>query len=118
MAYKKKSERVQKMTKNFMSLREQGMSIQKIADKFSLHYTTVYDELEAIAKANNTSRNELLYHPHSVHSPACKKTQHAPVEELINIEETTSAFDKAITDIEIILKHVDQILEKEQEITK
>ena len=110
-----KSERVRKMKENFMSLREQGMSFREIADKFSLHYTTVYAELESIAQANGVSRVSLLYEPHSKHSPACKCTR-TTLEEMVNIEETQSAFENAINDINTIIVNIDQIIEKDKEI--
>lgn len=118
MAHPKKSERVLKMSENFMSLREQGMSISEIADKFSLHFTTVYDELDSISKANGVSRNSLLDRPHSCHSSPIGKKKQTKAKELINIEETALAFEKTLMDIDTILKNIDQFLEKEQEITK
>lgn len=118
MAHPKKSERVLKMSENFMSLREQGMSISEIADKFSLHFTTVYDELDSISKANGVSRDSLLDRPHVCHSSPIGKKKQTKAKELINIEETALAFEKTLMDIDTILKNIDQFLEKEQEITK
>lgn len=115
MARPKKSERVRKMRENFMSLREQGLSFREIADKFSLHFTTVYAELESIAQANGVSRASLLYEPHSSHSPACKCT-HKSLAESVDIEGTRAAFENALKDIDTILVNIDTIFELEKEI--
>ena len=60
MAGERRSERTKVMMENFMTEHENGFSIYKIAEKYGLHYTTVYDHLEEIAEANGLSRDDLL----------------------------------------------------------
>ena len=54
------SERVVRMKQDFMRLHNEGKTIKEIAEIYNLHYTTVYDYLEEIAKANNIDRSNLL----------------------------------------------------------
>lgn len=76
MALPSQSERTFQMLKNFLQLRDQGLSIKEIAYKFNLDTSTVYRNLDRVVQQYNAThpdtpitRESLLERPHSPHVP-------------------------------------------------
>lgn len=110
------SERTKKMKENFMSLREKGLSFEKIASRFDLSSATIYGNLQAIAHENGVSRASLLYFPHKKHNVS---NYHTISQELssVDIEEVRTLFSNTIENCTKLISAIDNIL-KEEEIEK
>ncbi len=107
-----KSERVNRLIKEYMSDRQEGMSNEKIARKHGVSTVTLYKYLQTIADANGVSREELLYEPHKPYillkkKESCKK-------EPINPKEVKEEFDKVLETISGIIEKISK-WEKQEE---
>lgn len=117
-------ERTFQLDQGYLLLREQNLSHQEIADRFSVHVSTVYRRLQGIADANHTTREALLYQLKSPHSPHCDiktppKTVHG-LELLDDLKHaTTDANDlidgidfclsSEIKDLRSVIQHVNEL---------
>lgn len=108
-----RSERVNKLIRNFMEWHEDGKTIEEIADLCHVSIFTVYENLQEIADNHGVSRDSLLERPHKDHevlSPRVSKKN-----EKINREELTKNFSDAISSISGIIAAIDKELEKQEE---
>lgn len=115
----KSSERVHKMKEEFMSLHNNGKTIPEIATMFHLHYTTVYDHLEEIAKENGVDREDLLK---VVQAPKTRKEskkiegglpkKNEDMADIVN--QLTTAFSGMHKTVDSLVKLVDGVIQGEE----
>ena len=99
----KNSESTSQMKKEFIKLRDSGMSIQEIAEKYGMTARNIYFHLQEIADENNISRDELLFRP--------KKQQYSKTIKLGKKAKEAISHEELKKDFSEILEKVDHILE-------
>lgn len=118
----KRDERTLKMMEEYMSLRNEGYTVEQIAKKFGLSTFTVYHYLNEIAKKYGVPREELLDVPHS--KPVTYERQFAPVKPIDSAEfdrkskEIMSNLDNLCAEIGkgiAVFKTVEDEFKKEEE---
>ena len=106
--------RVDRMKQGFMQFRNEGYSIEEIANYFDVAQMTVYNYLQEIAEENGVTRESLLYVPHKEHeAPDSRKEVKKP--SLINIDELNQKFENVIKETEGILYEVRNVLAAEED---
>lgn len=63
----RENERTLKMKQEFVSRRDEGQSINQIADRFGLSPSTVYKKIDQIAQDSGRTRESLLERVHRPH---------------------------------------------------
>lgn len=101
----KTSERVMKLKENFMRLHEEGYSIYEIAEMYGVHYSTVYNRLEEIAKENNVTREELLREVHK--TPAFWERQAQKMK--VDVDNLVTCLEQAKEKVQNIQKSIEEI---------
>lgn len=114
MANKKRQqdEKTKKFKKQFISERENGLSIPEIADKYHISKRHAYNLLQEIADESGVTRESLLQTPHSQNSSPL--FIHKGGEEKVNVEEIRKEFQSIHTSAEKIVKSIDKVLEEDE----
>ena len=93
-----RTQRVEKLIREFMYYHNQNYSIGEIAEIFEVDFSTVYKNLQKIADANGVTRDSLLVKPFgSYSSRTCFST------DKVN-------FEKLRTDFDNVEKGIDEII--------
>lgn len=107
----KQSERVKAMKENLIDLRRKGISFAEIAKRYQLSVCTVYAYLEEIAIEAGTTREALLYQPHS------KFTKNATTQPRktcsVDPDEVSKDFNELLGSIDRILDKMKKVMEDE-----
>lgn len=103
-----RTQRVEKLVKEFMQYHNNGYSILEIAEIFNVNFSTVYNHLQEIADNNGVSRDSLLEKISSTHN-----TIHQPfLKEKVDAQTLLNGFNTIETEINKIIAEIDTILEK------
>lgn len=103
-----RTQRIEKLLKEFMQYHNDGYSILEIAEIFNVSFSAVYKHLQEIADFNGVSRESLLERGSSAHS-----TPHHPfLKERIDAQTLLNGFNDVENDINKIISEIDNILEK------
>lgn len=103
-----RTQRVEKLVKEFMQYHNNGYSILEIAEIFNVSFSAVYKHLQEIADFNGVSRESLLERGSSAHSTA----HHPFFKERIDAQTLLNGFNTIETEINKIIAEIDTILEK------
>ena len=104
------SERTKKMRENFIKERREGKSFTEIAQKYGLHVTTIYMNLQAIADENSVSRESLLYRPSSSH--VFTKPRGALKKDDVDPNELKNRFSEIKKNTQSIIEKIDEKIEE------
>ena len=107
------SERVKIMKEGFMTLHNNGKTINEIAEHFKVSTWSVYNNLQDIADANGVTRDSLLTRVNKSHD-VTKRTLR-PQEKITPIELNESFF-KMLHEVDQLIENIDEILEDEEDI--
>lgn len=103
-----RTQRVEKLMKEFMQYHNNGYSILEIAEIFHVTFATVYNRLQEIADLNGVSRESLLERDSSVHS-----TPHQLfLKEKVDAQALLNGFNDVENNINKIIAEIDNMLEK------
>ena len=93
-----RTQRVEKLIKEFMGYHKQGLTVLEIAKIFDVDFSTVYKHLQQIADENGVTRESLLQKPFSSYAsrPSYSKDK--------------VDFEKLRTDFDNVEKGIDEIL--------
>ena len=101
-----RTQRVEKLIKEFMHYHNEGYSILDIANIFEVDYSTVYKVLQEIADANNVSRESLLERKSSTHD-----NHHMPFfKEKVDAKRLQQDFMRVENDLDYVIEEIDTIL--------
>ena len=101
-----RTQRVEKLIKEFMQYHEEGYSILDIAKIFNVDISTVYNNLQEIADSNNVSRESLLERKSSTHD-----NPHMPFfKEKIDAKRLQQDFMRVENDLDYVIEEIDTIL--------
>ena len=104
-----RTQRVERLFKEFMQYHNAGYSIKDIAKVFEVDFSTVYNNLQEIADANGVTRESLLERGSSSH----EKPHQFFSKEKVDVSNLQKEFKKAEEDLETLISSIDKILEKE-----
>ena len=106
------TQRVKALKENFMQYHSQGYSIPEIAKIFNVEYSTVYKNLDEIAKNNGVTRESLLknapYAPQITSKAAYQRDK-------VDIEELNQSFSNLKTELTKVIDHLETFLENTKE---
>lgn len=103
-----RTQRVEKLVKEFMQYHNNGYSILEIAEIFNVSFSAIYKHLQEIADFNGVSRESLLERNSSTHN-----TIHQPfLKEKVDAQTLLNGFNTIETEINKIIAEIDTILEK------
>lgn len=102
-----RTQRVEKLIKEFMQYHNDGYSILEIADIFNVDFSTVYNYLQEIADANGVSRESLLERNVNTYN-----TRKPFFKEKVDAQALHNGFNKAENGIKEIIAGIDNVLEK------
>ena len=106
------SERVRRMTLEFMTWHNKGYSIKEIAEIYGLSEVTVYNYLEDIAKANKCTREELLIKVRKKPTLISQRIQER--EARTGFAEVTEKLHEAENLIKETIECIDRVIEQEE----
>ena len=105
------SERVKRMIANFMELHNKGYSIPQIAAYHHVSFSTVYKNLELIAKQNGMNRQDLLELVRTKTSERVHEDEERKIR--LDIQELKNSFQDVEIAIERACQKIDEIVTKE-----
>ena len=91
------------MQEDYLELRQKGVTISEIAEKYGLSKRIIYKSLEEIAQKNGVRREELLYIPHPNYKrknqPVTKRKENIDYYEMVEeiydlLDETNNVLNK------------------------
>lgn len=102
-----RTQRVEKLIKNFMQYHEEGYSIPEIAEIFDIDFSTVYKHLQEIAEKNGTTREALLA---KQNSGGFSRTTF--YKETVDVKELKAGFRKVDEDITNLIDTINDIIKE------
>ncbi len=97
-----RTQRVEKLHKEFMSYHKQGYSVLEIAKILKVDFSTVYKHLQQIADENGVTRESLLVKPSSSYSERATYST-----DKVNFEKLRTEFANVEQSIDEILNTVE-----------
>ena len=101
-----RTQRVEKLIREFMQYHNDGYSILEIAKLFEVDFSTVYNYLEEIANANGVTRESLLERKSSQH----ESLHSVFAKEKIDATNLKKDFEMVEKDLSGVIAKIDQIL--------
>lgn len=101
-----RTQRVEKLIREFMQYHNDGYSILEIAKLFEVDFSTVYNYLEEIANANGVTRESLLERKSSQH----ESLHSVFAKEKIDATNLKKDFEMVEKDLGGVIAKIDQIL--------
>lgn len=109
----KQSERVRALMEGFMDDRKAGHPLSAIAHKYGVSVCHVYYLLEKIAAQEGTTREALLYQPHSQFSRTATLTSRKQ-QSAVNPDEVRKDFNDLFGKIDQILDKMNRVMMEEE----
>ena len=101
-----RTQRVEKLIKEFMQYHKNGYSILEIAKIFEVDFSTVYNHLQEIADANGVTRESLLERKSSTH----ESIHSIFLKEKIDAKNLLADFEMVEKDLSGVIAKIDKIL--------
>ena len=105
-----RTQRVQNLIDHFMDYYGRK-TIQEIAEIFQVDFSTVYKNLEIIAKSNGKTREELLVYP-EMGGPKTGKSANPFRKDIINAQKLNDDFETAYNSLDEIITELIKIQEE------